>query len=180
MTWEQAANSVSSTPAPHGSTPSSSGRRGGRGGASNSANGGGRSGGNGGGRGGGSHGGRGSVTGRNGTAPATTLPARADGAEGAPALRLRGACLKRQSTQHQVRECPNIRPGEASELLQALRARREFAPPTSMRRLQVADDAPEDLKLERTQDAGTFDATVDGLKVKALLLDSGADTSLVA
>ncbi|KAE9332596.1 hypothetical protein PR003_g14435 [Phytophthora rubi] len=176
MTWEQAANSVSSTPAPHGSTPSSSGRRGGRGGASNSANGGGRSGGNGGGRGGGSHGGRGG----NGTAPATTFPARAGGAEGAPAPRRRGACHKCQSTQHQVRECPNIRPGEASELLQALRARRESAPPTSMLRLQVADDASEDLKLERTQDAGTVDATVDGLEVKALLLDSGADTSLVA
>ncbi|KAE9015727.1 hypothetical protein PR002_g13842 [Phytophthora rubi] len=49
-----------------------------------------------------------------------------------------------------------------------------------MLRLQVADDASEDLKLERTQDAGTVDATVDGLEVKALLLDSGADTSLVA
>ncbi|KAE9329883.1 hypothetical protein PF008_g15840 [Phytophthora fragariae] len=180
MTLEQAANSVSSTPAPHGSTPSSSGRRGGRGGASNSANGGGRSGGNGGGRGGGSHGGRGGGTGRNGTAPATTLPARAGGAEGAPAPRRRGACHKCQSTQHQVRECPNIRPGEASELLQALRTRRESAPPTSMLRLQVADDASEDLKLERTQDAGTVDATVVGLEVKALLLDSGADTSLVA
>ncbi|KAE9296687.1 hypothetical protein PF008_g23936 [Phytophthora fragariae] len=34
MAWEQAANSVSSTPASHGSTPSSSGRRGGWGGAS--------------------------------------------------------------------------------------------------------------------------------------------------
>ncbi|GMF48913.1 unnamed protein product [Phytophthora fragariaefolia] len=61
-----------------------------------------------------------------------------------------------------------------------LRARRESAPPTSMRRLQVADDISEDRKLERTQDAGTVDATVDGLEVKVLLLDSGADTSLVA
>ncbi|KAE9134640.1 hypothetical protein PF010_g2379 [Phytophthora fragariae] len=41
MTWEQAANSVSSTPSQHGSIPYSSGRRGGRRGASNSANGGG-------------------------------------------------------------------------------------------------------------------------------------------
>ncbi|GMF21195.1 unnamed protein product [Phytophthora fragariaefolia] len=49
-----------------------------------------------------------------------------------------------------------------------------------MRRLQVADDASEDLKLERTQDAGTVDAKGDGLEVKALLLDSGADTSMVA
>ncbi|GMF46737.1 unnamed protein product [Phytophthora fragariaefolia] len=97
MTWEQAANSVSSTPAPHGTTPSSSGGRGGRGGTSNSAKGGGRSGGNGSGRGGGSLGGRGGGTGRNGTAPATTLPARADGAEGSPVPRRRGACLNGRS-----------------------------------------------------------------------------------
>jgi hypothetical protein len=107
-----------------------------------------------------------------------------DVAEEEPGFRLagkerpRGACLKCGSTQHQVLGCPDTQPGEAERLLAELRARRA-APAAPMRRVETMAE-PGDGVASAEAPSGAVEARVDGLEVHALLLDTGADASLVA
>ncbi|KAE9274612.1 hypothetical protein PF008_g29550, partial [Phytophthora fragariae] len=94
------------------------------------------------------------------------------------AARPRGACLKCGSTQHQVLGCPDIQPGEAERLLAELRARRA-APTTTLRRVETVSEPGHEAGATK-EPSGAVEARVDGLEVHALLLDTGADESLVA
>ncbi|KAF4147195.1 hypothetical protein GN958_ATG03605 [Phytophthora infestans] len=80
-----------------------------------------------------------------------------------------------------VRDCPSCLPGEASELLKALRERRDAARGATVCHFEVVSH---DERLAEDRDVGadhgTVVARVDGVAVKAILLDSGADTSFVA
>ncbi|GMF46801.1 unnamed protein product [Phytophthora fragariaefolia] len=88
----------------------------------------------------------------------------------------RGSCLKRQSTDHQVRECPRGTPEEATRLLRELRERREARRSESVRKFDIVDTS----KRLKSDDRGSVAAAIDGIAVTALMLDTGADTSLVA
>ncbi|GMF39118.1 unnamed protein product [Phytophthora fragariaefolia] len=93
----------------------------------------------------------------------------------------RGACLKCNSADHQVRDCPRCQPGEAVQLLKARREQRDAARNLGVRRIDVVDADRLYSKANGVDvDHGTVDAKVDGVAVVAILLDSGADTSLVA
>uniref|UniRef100_H3GQQ9 Reverse transcriptase/retrotransposon-derived protein RNase H-like domain-containing protein n=1 Tax=Phytophthora ramorum TaxID=164328 RepID=H3GQQ9_PHYRM len=92
-----------------------------------------------------------------------------------------GACMKCRSMDHQVRDCPSCQPSEATRLLQALRERREATLDISVRRFAVVEPEESPMQQEDADDdRGAVAADVDGQAVTALLLDSGADTSLVA
>ncbi|KAG2885727.1 hypothetical protein PC129_g18872 [Phytophthora cactorum] len=72
-------------------------------------------------------------------------------------------------------------PGEAAQLLKALDELREAAFGATVRRFKVVEEEErvavgQDVEADR----GTVAAEVDGVAVKALLLDSVADTSTVA
>ncbi|KAI9991400.1 hypothetical protein PInf_019081 [Phytophthora infestans] len=86
-----------------------------------------------------------------------------------------------RDTFHLVRDCPSCLPGEASELLKALRERRDAARGATVCHFEVVSH---DERLAEDRDVGadhgTVVARVDGVAVKAILLDSGADTSFVA
>ena len=79
--------------------------------------------------------------------------------------------MKCSSKDHQVPECPRVGPGEASELLQAY-ARAN--PPRHQRQLALAETQ------RSTADDGTVQARIGDLTLKAALMDSGADESVVA
>ncbi|GMF49472.1 unnamed protein product [Phytophthora fragariaefolia] len=82
------------------------------------------------------------------------------------------------STQHQVLGCPDTQPGEAERLLADMPARR-VAPTTTLRRAETVTK-PGHGAAEATDLSGAVEARVDGLEVHVLLLDTGADESLVA
>ncbi|GMF23671.1 unnamed protein product [Phytophthora fragariaefolia] len=88
----------------------------------------------------------------------------------------RGSCLKCQSTDHQVRERPRCTPEEATRLLRELRERREARRSESVRKFDFVDTS----KRLKSDDRGSVAAAIDGIAVTALMLDTGADTSLVA
>ncbi|EGZ09112.1 hypothetical protein PHYSODRAFT_305871 [Phytophthora sojae] len=123
---------------------------------------------------GGNRSGRGGADGRGGGAGGP--PVGKGGPDGA--ARPRGTCLKCGSTQHQVLSCPDTQPGEAERLLAELRARRA-APIITLRRVETVAE-PGHEAAAATEPSGAVEARVDGLKVHALLLDTGADESLVA
>ena len=77
-------------------------------------------------------------------------------------------CLKCQSTEHRVRSCPLVAPGEAADLVEAWRAQRR---PQGQRRVE---------KAASSVTGNEMSAVVDGVTVKTALLDSGADLSLVS
>ncbi|KAE8912040.1 hypothetical protein PF003_g3340 [Phytophthora fragariae] len=108
-----------------------------------------------------------------------SLPPAPDAASSG-SQRLPGACLKCGALDHQVRDCRRAEPGEASRLLRELRQQRQAVQPTatSMRRVEVV--GPNGQAGCHSDETGTVDAVVEGLALKALLMDSGADTSLVA
>uniref|UniRef100_H3H3G8 Integrase catalytic domain-containing protein n=1 Tax=Phytophthora ramorum TaxID=164328 RepID=H3H3G8_PHYRM len=194
MNWEHAAQapaSARSMEQNHQQQRSSNrGNTGGRGASGDRGQGGGR--GQGVGSGGGDRSGandnRGGHDGRAGGDVARTLQARGstgarpagasdEDTSGRPS---RGACLKCRSMDHQVRDCPSCQPGEATRLLQALRERREAARDIFARRFAVVEPEESPMQQEDADDdRGTVAAEVDGQAVTALLLGSGADTSLV-
>ncbi|POM70785.1 Hypothetical protein PHPALM_12728 [Phytophthora palmivora] len=96
-------------------------------------------------------------------------------------------CLKCKSTEHRVRQCPQVRPEEIDGLLAAWKASRAESR-TQMRRVQAAATSRSydgshgeiDKKSDQDEDDGTAVAHIDGLAVQASLLDSGADDSLVS
>ena len=89
-----------------------------------------------------------------------------------PPSRRRFPCLKCRSNDHQVRECPQVAPGEAERLIEEMRARR----PPRMRQLGAGE--PTGAGGPSSGDAGATTAMVDGVRVSAALLDTGADASL--
>ncbi|GMF22825.1 unnamed protein product [Phytophthora fragariaefolia] len=93
----------------------------------------------------------------------------------------RGACLKCNSADHQVRDCPRCQPGEATQPLKARREQRDAARNMGVRRFDVVDADRHYSKANGVDvDNGTVDAKVDGVAVVAILLEPGADTFLVA
>ncbi|KAE9309133.1 hypothetical protein PF008_g20785 [Phytophthora fragariae] len=176
MTWEHYAPSSTASPNPrqnadrgvnggHGTTS-------GRGQQSDRRGRGGRGRGNGGGR-----GGRGDAAAADPAAAGINRPPAAQPGEIHPA---RNACLKCNSTEHQVRDCPSCTPDELSQLLQRharkLRERREAARGMPVRKFGVMEAG----KPAIAEDRGSVVAAVDGVAVKARMLDTGADASLVA
>ncbi|GMF46137.1 unnamed protein product [Phytophthora fragariaefolia] len=123
---------------------------------------------------GGDRSGRGGAGGRGGGAGGP--PVGQGGPDGA--VRPCGACLKCGSTQHQVLGCPDTQPGEAECLLAELRGRRA-APTTTLRRVETVAEPGHEAAANKDP-SGAVEARVDGLEVHALLLDTGADESLVA
>lgn len=113
--------------------------------------------------------------------------------ESGAAKMMRWPCLKCQSREHRVRDCPLVQPGEAKKLYDEFHASRqqdtkEKKPPAGvMKRLTAADCRSSDPSTATEQvdnqvfgDHGIVDATVLGLTVQASLLDSGADASSVS
>ncbi|KAE9131587.1 hypothetical protein PF010_g3481 [Phytophthora fragariae] len=170
MTWEYIAPSGATTQTP------STGRDGGgdRGGAGGRGQQSGRRGR--GGRGRGYGGGRGGQEGAMAPAAATGDTSGTPSTSSGDRRPARGSCLKCQSTDHQVRECPRCTPEEATRLLRELRERREARRSESVRKLNIVDTS----KRLKSDDRGSVAAAIDGIAVTALMLDTGADTSLVA
>lgn len=168
MTWEHFA--LSTTTAPALKQNNDRGAGGGRG----TAGGRGR-----GGRGRGSGGGRGGRVDGAASTPAATDTEHPPAAAPSDGRRDRNACLKCNSTEHQVRDCPSCTPEEVSQLLlrhaKQLRERRE-ARTTPIRKFGLVEAD----KTSDEDDRGSVAAAVDGVAVKALMLDTGADASLVA
>lgn len=83
-----------------------------------------------------------------------------------------------------MRECPNSAASEAAQLLREMRAKRDAARAVSVRRVVATANTDHDAdRVDATAsstDCGTIGTEDDGITVRGLLLDSGADTSLVA
>ncbi|KAE8886172.1 hypothetical protein PF003_g29778 [Phytophthora fragariae] len=151
-------SSGGSNPSGHGGgrDTTRTGGLGGAGGSSGTGGTGGRSG----------RGGRGTSS-TDGAAPTNNAPSHASSSV---AARTPGPCLKCGSTTHQVRECTQLSsPAEATQLLKEMRERRRSS--QGMRKIALPSSPP-------GPDQGTVQASVDGVSVKALLLDSGADASV--
>ncbi|GMF37679.1 unnamed protein product [Phytophthora fragariaefolia] len=116
----------------------------------------------------GNTGGRGNGGSRGATGDHGQHGGRRDGSEGHESRDGRGS-----------RVCPSCQPGEAAQLLKARRERHDAARNATMRRFDVVEPG-KPAQQRSCVDKGTTDAVVDGVSVNALLLDSGADTSLVA
>ncbi|GMF48372.1 unnamed protein product [Phytophthora fragariaefolia] len=86
------------------------------------------------------------------------------------------AAIATKLTLHENKRC---QPGKAAQLLKARRERHDAARNATMRRFDVVEPG-KPAQQRSCMDKGTTDAEVDGVSVKVLLLDSGADTSLVA
>ncbi|KAE9034970.1 hypothetical protein PR003_g9886 [Phytophthora rubi] len=88
----------------------------------------------------------------------------------------RVSCLKCRSTDHQVWECPRCTPEEAARLLRELHERREARRSEGARKFNIVDPT----KRLTSDNRGSVAAAIDGIAVTALMLDTGANTSLVA
>ncbi|GMF24239.1 unnamed protein product [Phytophthora fragariaefolia] len=88
----------------------------------------------------------------------------------------RSSCLKCQSADHQVRECSRCTPVEATRLLRELRERREARRSETVRKFDIGDTS----KRLKSDDRGSVAAAIGGITVTEIMLDTGADTSLVA
>lgn len=116
-----------------------------------------------------------------GTAPAVAPVARPQRATRQPAMPMN--CLKCQSPDHRLRQCPNARPDEIDGLIATWRASRPPAPMQQMKKVAVQrkpTQAEATTTGDTTADQGTTTAHIGGLTVTAALLDSGADASLVS
>jgi hypothetical protein len=91
------------------------------------------------------------------------------------------ACLKCGSMEHTVRKCPQLTSDdEAEQLIQAARDKRKGQ--SYQRRVLIMKD-PEETRKDSEKprrDAGRVPTWVDGVEVDDVLLDSGADDSLVS
>uniref|UniRef100_H3GD33 CCHC-type domain-containing protein n=1 Tax=Phytophthora ramorum TaxID=164328 RepID=H3GD33_PHYRM len=93
-----------------------------------------------------------------GSAQGTASASVARASTGADTRTERGTCLKCQATGQQVRECPRCEPGEAAQLLRAMREQRNASRPASMRKFDVTLPGA-----ELDDDQGTVAAAVDGV-----------------
>lgn len=94
-------------------------------------------------------------------------------------------CLKCGSYDHRVKQCPNVVAGEADQLIESFRKRKQYSQDVRMNRIDapvnsaVAPEKGVDIGNNR-EDHGMVQAEVDGILVKSTLLDTGADVSLVS
>jgi hypothetical protein len=80
-----------------------------------------------------------------------------------------------------VRQCTNLKAGEAETLIAAWQQnRRNEASTMNQIKAPNAEAAPGPTKVVFAEDEGCVEATVDGVVVRAALVDSGADDSVVS